>query len=279
MRSGIDVGGFFGRLAHARQAILLLDYDGTLAPFEPRPERARPYPGVVRLLDDIMAQPASRVVIVTGRRIDGRPPPLGLKRGAEMWGAHGWQRLVPGAPLAAEEPPPGLREALAAAEAGAIALRHWGARVERKPASVAVHWRGLRVLAREAVRQALERRWHAFRRAPELELLEFDGGVELRAPGRHKGVAVDQVLAEAGEGGEVVAAYLGDDTTDEDAFAAIEGRGLAVLVRPALRSTRAGLWLRPPRELAAFLQRWRDARASRDATASRGSMASRRSIE
>lgn len=247
---------FFARVARAEKRVLFLDFDGTLAPFQARPDQVRPYPGFVRMLDEIMAQPGSRVVIVTGRRLDGLAPVLDLERPAEMWGAHGWQRLVPGAPLTAYEPSSGAREALALAESRAASLRHWGARVERKPASVAVHWRGLHVLSREAVREALRRCWHAPSRSPEVEVLEFDGGVELKALGRDKGAVVNKVLAEAGK--EAVTAYLGDDSSDEDAFAAIRGRGLGVLVRPAVRRTGADVWLRPPREVAGFLQRWRD---------------------
>lgn len=235
---------------------MLLDFDGTLAPFEARPDRVRPYPGLVRVLDDIMERPRSRVVIVSGRSLDGPAPALGLRRPAEMWGAHGWQRLVPGAPLTAYEPPPRAREALAVAEARVQPLRQWGARVERKPAGVAVHWRGLHVLAREAVREGLRRNWHALASVPELGMVEFDGGLELRALGRDQGAVVDNVLEEAGE--ETAAAYLGDDTTDEDAFTAIQGRGLGVLVRAEARRTQAQAWVRPPRELTGFLQRWRD---------------------
>ncbi|MGH9571319.1 MAG: hypothetical protein ACRD4F_16865, partial [Candidatus Angelobacter sp.] len=55
---------------------------------------------------------------------------------------------------------------------------------------------------------------------------------------------------------DVAAAYLGDDLTDEDAFQAINGRGLSVLVRPAWRSTTAQAWLRPPGELIQFLNDW-----------------------
>lgn len=54
-------------------------------------------------------------------------------------------------------------------------------------------------------------------------------------------------------------AYLGDDVTDEDAFHAVKPRGLAVLVRAELRETAADLWIRPPRELVAFLRSWCDA--------------------
>ena len=52
------------------------------------------------------------------------------------------------------------------------------------------------------------------------------------------------------------AAYLGDDLTDERAFAALGTRGLSVLVRPAWRPTRARAWLRPPEEVRAFLACW-----------------------
>ncbi|MFZ1084043.1 MAG: hypothetical protein WAN35_03650 [Terracidiphilus sp.] len=51
-------------------------------------------------------------------------------------------------------------------------------------------------------------------------------------------------------------AYLGDDATDEDAFQALSGRGLCVLVRPRWRPSSAHLWLRAPRELRRFLADW-----------------------
>jgi trehalose-phosphatase len=62
-------------------------------------------------------------------------------------------------------------------------------------------------------------------------------------------------LSEVSE--DSVAAYLGDDVTDEDAFRAIKGRGLSVLVRPEHRETEADVWIRPPDELLEFIGRWR----------------------
>lgn len=254
LAQGFEPGRFFSRVARAKARVLLLDFDGTLAPFATRPERARPYPGMMTLLDRIMEQPGSRVVIVTGRGLDAAAPALPLKRAPEVWGAHGWQRLVPGGALALYQPPAGALEILKAARAQALPLHALGAWVEAKPASVAVHWRGMPLLSAQVVREELLRRWKAVCRAPQLELVHFDGGMELRILGRDKGVVVNKVLA--GAGTQTAAAYLGDDSTDEDAFVAIEGRGLGVLVRRELRPTRASAWLRPPGELAAFLQRW-----------------------
>ena len=53
-----------------------------------------------------------------------------------------------------------------------------------------------------------------------------------------------------------VAAYLGDDLTDEDAFKAIKGKGIGVLVREEPRKTAADIWIKPPDELLSFLSNW-----------------------
>lgn len=90
-----------------------------------------------------------------------------------------------------------------------------------------------------------------------VELLPFEGGMELRVRGRTKAHAVREVLAQTSP--EAACAYLGDDITDEDAFEAIRDRGLAVLVGPQLRATAAHLWIRPPQELERFLVRWAQA--------------------
>jgi trehalose-phosphatase len=87
-----------------------------------------------------------------------------------------------------------------------------------------------------------------------LQRLAFDGGVELRLAGSDKGIAVRAMLGELGE--DAAVAYLGDDLTDEDAFAALGDRGLSVLVRATPHPTRAQAWIRPPEELFEFLASW-----------------------
>ena len=85
-------------------------------------------------------------------------------------------------------------------------------------------------------------------------MLEFDGGIELRVSEWSKGTAVRTVLEELTPNAAV--AYLGDDTTDEDAFRALKGRGLTVLVREEARASDADIWLQPPGGLVTFLQGW-----------------------
>lgn len=253
-----DLAEFFDRAGRAPARVLMLDYDGTLAPFQVRPERATPYPGVEELLDGIMAFESSRVVIVSGRSIGDLVPLLNLRRRPEIWGSHGWERLLPDGRGSRVRPDDLARRRLDEGERRARGLVRAGVRIETKPASVAFHWRGTSALAAARIRGALLRKWEPLAAEGGLELLPFDGGVELRVRGCDKQRAVEAVLSETPADGAV--AYLGDDLTDEDAFRAVKGRGLAVLVRPECRETAADLWLRPPQELLAFLERWPAAR-------------------
>jgi trehalose-phosphatase len=251
----VDLNAFFDRLAAARRRVLMLDYDGTLAPFRVRPEQALPYEGVVEALGGLIAQQGTRVVIVSGRRASDVAALLPTGSRPEIWGAHGWERLKPGHDVEAEEPAAEVRIALAEADRRAAELRQSGARIERKPASIALHWRGLPVPTLARLCEQAEAAWRPLAGGGLLEWLPFDGGVELRARGANKQHAVKAVLSEAGTATPV--AYLGDDITDEDAFRVVKGRGLAVLVRPEYRETAADLWIRPPHELLEFLGRWR----------------------
>jgi trehalose-phosphatase len=125
---------------------------------------------------------------------------------------------------------------------------------EQKGSSLAFHWRGLDENIKEKLQDAVSGAWEPLTSGQDLDILPFDGGIELRCAGMHKGDAVKQIIRESSE--DEVIAYLGDDLTDEDAFEALKGRGLAVLVRESYRDTRADLWLRPPDELLDFLQSW-----------------------
>jgi trehalose-phosphatase len=96
--------------------------------------------------------------------------------------------------------------------------------------------------------------WRPIAEHSGLDLLEFDGGIEVRASEADKGEAVRTFLSEIAP--SVPVAYLGDDTTDESAFLAMRGRGISVLVRPTWRETAAQFWLQPPHELLDFLELW-----------------------
>jgi trehalose 6-phosphate phosphatase len=253
LRSGVSEEAFFARLPAAPSRVLLLDFDGTLAPFRLDREGVRPYPDVMDRVAAIREAPRSRVVVISGRSVASLRPLLGLDPAPELRGTHGWERWTAGGGLEQVDPGPKAARALEIG-ADAVSVPQLDGRVERKPVSVAVHLRGMGERDREAWLGEIEDRWGPLRGAG-LEIHPFDGGLELRVEGRDKGSAVREVLEAEPSG--AVAAYLGDDLTDEDAFRAVrESGGLAVLVRGELRETEADLWIEPPSGLEGFLDRW-----------------------
>lgn len=255
--NGFDIDRFFVGVRAAPKPVLMLDYDGTLAPFHPDPSRARPYPGVVALLDAIMAAGRTRLVMVSGRWTKDLLPLLGLARQPEIWGSHGWERLHASGTYEGPRLKAQVVDILVTADDWIAQIEALGARAERKPASLAFHWRGLGNDRIAEIRSSLFEKWRELAAAGQLLWHDFDGGIELRAAGRDKGYVVRTIMAEAGPDAEF--AYLGDDETDEDAFRAMPPGSAAVLVRAEPRSSAANYWVQAPAGLLDFLRRWYDA--------------------
>jgi len=236
---------FFEKLSHAPSRYLLLDYDGTLAPFNIDLNKAFPYPGVRERIDTIMSDHRNHVIIITGRWIRDLVPLLGLRQQPEVWGSHGWEHLLPGGVYAIGEFEEDALQSLAEVDGWTDEITARGGRCEHKPGCLAVHWRGLAQKQIQSLCAYIQERWLEKPEHPGLGWHGFEGGVEIRVLGRHKGNVMAEILAGIPEG--AVCAFLGDDASDEDAFYALHGRGLTVLVE---------VWLRPPAGLLTFLDRW-----------------------
>lgn len=252
--SSLQLEPFFEQLSSWRSGALALDYDGTLAPFHVDRDAAIPYPGVGSLIQAIQATDRTRVVLISGRPAEEVRHLLGIAPAPEIWGAHGRQRLWPNGRCEMAAIPPAHSAALQQADAW-LEVHHLRGLAECKPGSIALHWRGL---PPEEIAQLASSARAAFAPiavAGRMSLLEFDGGIELRPSEPNKGSAVRTLLGELQPGTPL--AYLGDDTTDEDAFLALRDSGaLTVLVRPEWRQTAARAWIRPPQELIDFLRAW-----------------------
>jgi trehalose 6-phosphate phosphatase len=251
-----DVQRFFNELASAHESALLLDYDGTLSPFQLDRLEAFPYPGVPILLTEIMNTGHTRVVVISGRPAHEVVSLLGIAPHPEVWGAHGLQRLRSDGSYDLPHLDEVSTHALAEADTwlDGLDLHHLA---EHKPGGLAVHWRGLTASEQSETRKIVLLGWMPVAHRSGMVLQEFDGGVEIRTSDRNKGDAVRTILNELQS--EAPVAYLGDDETDEDAFQALCDRGLRVLVRPEWRETAANVWLKPPAELLVFLCYWLEA--------------------
>jgi trehalose 6-phosphate phosphatase len=225
--------------ADPASAALFLDIDGVLAPIVERPDDA----AVPRDVRDELARLVARYALVAS--ITGRPHAdaeriVGVD-GVRYVGEHGLE-LEP-----------------AAAAFGDVIRRFadetgWQD-VERKPLSAALHYRT--ATDTEAARRRLE----------EIARLAGEQGLRARFGRRvleilppvtaSKGTAVRRLL---GETGLTRALYAGDDTTDLDGFAALDGLDVAVRVAvasaespPELRA-RADIVVDSPAAFAALLR-------------------------
>ena len=122
-----------------------------------------------------------------------------------------------------------------------------------------MHWRGHAPRVAKEIESKTRQLFEPLAKLEGMRLLKFEAGLELRA-GRDKGDAVREILREAGDG--VPVTYVGDDLTDETAFAAVneaKSPHLSVLMRREKRPTEADVWLKPPDQMRAFLRRWFEA--------------------
>jgi len=245
---------FWLLLQTAPQRVLLLDYDGTLAPFRQERDKAFPYPGVREVLEKIQRSGKTRLIIVSGRSIKDIISLFGLEQLPEIWGGHGFERLLPDTSSIQK------KEISAACSLNLQKAFLWAREngyennCEQKASSLAFHWRGLEKEIKKQLEEKVCTAWEPLTTGQHLEIHRFDGGIELRCAGIHKGDAIQQILDECSE--DAIIAYLGDDLTDEDAFKTLKGRGLSVLVRDTHRDTLADCCLTPPDELLIFLHNW-----------------------
>ncbi|HWO88297.1 MAG TPA: bifunctional alpha,alpha-trehalose-phosphate synthase (UDP-forming)/trehalose-phosphatase [Gemmatimonadales bacterium] len=249
---------------------LFLDYDGTLAPIAERPDLAHLPEDARRALEQAVRAPELDVTIVSGRPLDELRAMVGVE-GLTLVGEHGYDIEGPGVSFR-HEVPRAVQVALARAEEELRALDVPGSIVERKRAGIAFHFRAVVPEYQERAAASAA----AIMRRRRLAVLHGKAVVEGR-PGAlwDKGRAVLHIL-NARHGPEwpsrTRALYVGDDTTDGFAFAALRGIGRSILVRDSGSSEglQADFLLRSPLDVA-NLVRWLAAGAFRPSAAPLGS--------
>ncbi len=226
-------------------AALFLDFDGTLIELAETPDAISVSPGLHRLLGRLRDRLDGRLAIVSGRSVADldRHLPAG---DLPLSGSHGLElRLADGTELPVRAPT-GLDEVRSRVRA--FAADRDGLLVEEKPAGVALHYRLAPDIEAEAV--AL---MDALAREARLVVQRGAMVAELRPPGADKGDAVRAFMADPLFAG-ARPVFVGDDLTDEHAFAAVASLGGAgILVGPD-RPTAARYGLSSVKAVADWLE-------------------------
>jgi trehalose-phosphatase len=244
------------RIAMAAHRLLCVSYDGTLTQFAAMPQGASFSPQMDRVLQSLAARPDVTLAIFSGRDRADLQSRVNIA-GILYAGNHGLEISGPGVLFVEED-----------AAARADALQHLanslsaqlkpieGASVEFKGLTVSVHYRHLPADHWEDVRRfvhtALAGASYPFVLTTGEKAFEIRPRVDW-----NKGSAVNWILDYLHKQGkvDVLAIYVGDDPTDEDAFAALPD-GITVKARGEAE-TSARYTLEGPAEVRKFLE-WMD---------------------
>ncbi|UCG87121.1 MAG: trehalose-phosphatase [Gemmatimonadota bacterium] len=235
-----------------KRVAVFLDYDGTLTPIVARPDLAR-ISGAMKTMLRGLAD-VCPTIIVSGRGREDVSELVGLDN-LYYAGSHGFDIAGPaGTTIRHEigaEYRPVLEEVARDFEEQFSEIE--GALIEDKKFSVAVHYR---LVADENVPHMERAVDQAVARYPQLKKAHGKKVFEVRPQLEwDKGKAVLWLLQALDlDTPEVMPLYIGDDVTDEDAFAALSDRGLGILVAETPRETHASLSLRDTDEVGEFLQ-------------------------
>lgn len=213
------------RLAHlARSPRLLIacDYDGTLAPIVSDPAKAFPERETVVAIRALAELSQTSVAVISGRALRDLATLSRLPEEIRLVGSHGGEfdvDFVRG--LDANR-----RAVLDQLVAGShiIAADYPGAFVEAKPAGLAFH---LRRFEGEGKTEAIDRVVALSDPHEGITVRHGHEVVELSVVETNKGIALDAIRSQVGASAVI---FIGDDRTDEDAFATLGGPDIGIKV-------------------------------------------------
>lgn len=248
-----EFGQLAGSLAGDDLAVFL-DYDGTLTPIVAHPDLAVLAPETREVITELAS--VVTVAVLSGRDVTDVRDKMRV-RGIYYAGSHGFDIVGPdGQPVVDERLGAFTRYLAPLDEATAMLEGRLGtvegSQVERKRYAIAVHYRRVAEadypLVERAVREVAPH-------VPDLRVTTGKMIFEFRPDfDWDKGQALEWLLRELElDRAEVTPVYIGDDTTDEDAFRAIHRRGIGIVVGRAGEPTLATWVLEDTDAVHAFL--------------------------
>lgn len=207
--------------------LLLLDYDGTLTPIVQRPSLARLTPARKKALRQLAEKPGITMAIISGRQLSDIKQLVGIPHIIYV-GNHGFEILMKGKRImhsGAKRFIPKLKKIKQRLK-DQIDIK--GAWIEDKQLTLSLHYREVASSQLPKLRRLFDlalRPWKKMARITRGKKV-----FEIRPPfDWHKGKAVKWLIREL-KASEHLTVYIGDDITDEDAFRALRGKGVAILV-------------------------------------------------
>ena len=236
------------RVRRADRLLLMLDFDGTLAPIVPHPPDARVPPVAMSALRALSSHPRVQLAIISGRAALDVRNLVGLT-GIHYFGSHGREQISPESGSVVAEDRGRAEIKLLCRSLGEELASVPGFQIEDKGVSAAAHYRNARARDHELIRRSVSAAVHAsggLKASPGKMVYDITP-----TDGIDKGTAALGLLRQYGG----FPLYFGDDTTDESVFAALPSAAVTVFVGPAGASSQARYRVDSPQQVAEALSR------------------------
>ncbi len=242
------------RLWSAKGILLLLDFDGTLTPIVKRPEEAELSPEMEGILKFLAKKKGFEVAIISGRSLSDLKQKIKI-RNIIYVGNHGMEIERKGKKFIypqASKSIPTMRELKKILKARLGSIK--GTIVEDKRVGLAVHYRMVKNSDVPELKRTVRQIFRPFMEKKKIKIGHGKKILEAKPPiiwdkGKAASMLLDSFKQE-----KPLSFYLGDDKTDEDAFSALDGKGITVFVGKP-RKSKANFFLKNVGEVGIFLKR------------------------
>jgi trehalose-phosphatase len=239
-----------------KQILLFLDYDGTLVTFKNNPDQVNTPENVKNILNDLTNTKNLTVVIITGRTLDSIKDLIDNKN-IIFSAIHGliieftdnqtflYKKAKKVKPIIKK-----IKE---------FSTRKFdnnkGIFLEDKQFTLALHYRNAPKFLEEKIKNDFIKIVKEFDKENQIELLKGAEVIEARPKSWNKAKAIKKILELSDIKKEFLPIYIGDDTTDEDAFIYLKDKGITIfVVNTSTKSTNAQYTLKDPRDVLRFLE-------------------------
>lgn len=238
-----DLDARLEQLAQTPILLVACDYDGTIAPIVDDPMKAQPLRETSVALRNLANLPQTEVAVISGRSLRDLAALSRLPAEIHLVGSHGTEFDID----FALDLDPGLRARRTGLldRLSDVRAEVDGVLLEKKPASVAVHYRSV---DETVVPDLLRRVEEVADEVGELTVRHGKKVCELLLMPTDKGRALNTVRGSVGASAVL---FLGDDVTDEDAFSTLHGPDLGLKVGEG--DTTAPFRVSAPDEVAVVL--------------------------
>ncbi|MDD4101656.1 MAG: bifunctional alpha,alpha-trehalose-phosphate synthase (UDP-forming)/trehalose-phosphatase [Kiritimatiellae bacterium] len=213
------------RYTAARKRLLILDYDGTLAPLRQQPEQAVPEARLVEILRRLSSMPGSTVAVCSGRdreTLDGwlgnLPVLLAAEHGAFYKEEGVWHSVTQKFPVWTQEILDVLERTTSQTP---------GSRVEKKQTALVWHYRNSDAWLADLREKQLINALMPLCARMDLHIMRGNKVVEIKCSNQNKGTEVRRLVSKD-QYDFILAA--GDDVTDEDMFSVLPPDAVTIRV-------------------------------------------------